>query len=123
MKSTGVVLIGLMCFLTACSPPLATNISASIDKGLVSSDKIRLKNETGTDYRFIDGKVELKYSDRTQKLKVSWSNWKNGETKVVEVPAAVTGLQTYSLNADYVGAEGGSNPKHRGTIEASWYNR
>jgi hypothetical protein len=93
MKFTAVFIAGLAYFLSACSPPLATNISASIDKGLVSSDKVRLKNETGTDYKMIDGVVKLKYSDRTQKLKVSWSTWKNGETKVVEIPAGVAGLQ------------------------------
>lgn len=122
MKLFGIVLLLASC-LAGCSPPLATNISAIIDKGLVSTDKIRFKNETGTDYGFIDGTLKLKYADRTQKLKVSWSSWKNGETKVVEIPAGVAGLQTYSLNADYVGAKGGQNPKYRGTIESSWYNR
>ena len=123
MKLTGVLLIGLACFLNACSPSLPTNISSSIDPGLISKDKIRFQNETGTDYRMIDGTLKLKYSDRTQKLKVSWSSWKNGEIKVVEIPAGVAGLQTYSLDAGYVFAEGGPNPKHRGTIEAAWYHR
>ena len=116
-------IMALLCcaLLTGCDPPLATRISSSIDRGLVSEDSIRLKNDTGTDYQMIDGVLKLKYADRTDKLTVSWSSWKNGETKAMPVSRGVKGLQTYSLSAGYVGAHGGADPKWRGNIDASWY--
>ena len=120
LKIKFLALLGAL-LLAGCDPPLATNISSSIDRGLVSDDNVRLRNDTGTDYQMIDGVLKLKYADRTDKLTVSWSMWKNGETKAVPVSRGVKGLQTYSLSAGYVGAHGGPDPKWRGNIDASWY--